>query len=136
MSVFLLIYMPERFNNGDWNKNSQKKPFIFSNTFFFTRMLHNNVSPNIYLMKTTQSSRGNLSCIIPGGFLTGKGVSGTCGLTNLYLYVAETLESCGSLECKVERGGVGREAGTSGGKWMRLENAVITHILLRFISLA
>ena len=88
-------------------------------------------------MKTTQSPRGNLSCVIPGGFLTGKGGTGTCGLTNLYLYVAETLESCGSLECKVESGeGVGREAGTSGGKWMRLENAVITHILLGFISLA
>ena len=55
-------------------------------------------------MKTTQSSRGNLSCVIPGGFLTGKGGTGTCGLANLYLYVAETLESCGSLECKVERG--------------------------------
>ena len=31
---------------------------------------------------------------------------------------------------------MGGEAGTSGGKWMRLENAVITHILLGFISLA
>ena len=114
--IFFLTIIEKELHSTD--KKNLRKTIHFLTHFFHTKILHNNVSPNIYLMKTTQSSRRNLSCVIPAGFLTGKGGTGTCGLTNLYLYVAETLESCGSLECKVERRDwVGRQVQVVGNGW-------------------